>query len=135
MTKQTSQIGGIVTFPTDPNDRVPKGDHNRRLALGMDLDAFATAAGVTPEQLKQYELTLPDAGGFDLLVAQRVGATLERLEANPPSTQRVINPPPSVDQAMTQAEAQSKTPDVKDAVPGSDADEGPSFHVGTPTHP
>jgi len=96
----------------------------------MDLDAFATEAGISPEELKQYEMTLPDTGGFDLEVARRVGAALERLEANPPSTQKVINPP-SVDQTTTKAEAQGKTTDMKDVERGSDADQGPSFRVGT----
>ncbi len=79
-----------MPHPSDPNDREPKGDHNRRLSLGIDLDDFATEAGVTVEQLKSYEMTLPDEK-FDLDVAQRVGAALERLEATPPPTQKVRN--------------------------------------------
>jgi len=96
----------------------------------MDLDAFAAEAGIGADELKEYEMTLPDTGGFDLDVARRVGATLERLEACPPATQRVINPPPTVHETITKAEAESKTLDVKDVEPGSDADEGPSFRVG-----
>ena len=69
-----------MTFPLDPHERSPKGDHNRRIALDLDLDAFAFKAGVTPEELRQYEFTPPD-GHFDLSVAQRVGEALERLEA------------------------------------------------------
>ena len=73
-----------------PQHRDPKGDHNRRLALGVGPEAFAAEAGVTPEELRQYELTSPDQE-FDLAVARRVGDALERLEANPPPTQKVVN--------------------------------------------
>lgn len=78
-----------MPLPTNPNRRSPKGDHNRRLALGLDPDQFAAEAGVTVEELRQYELTSPDQD-FDLEVAQRVGLTLDRLEADPPSTQKVV---------------------------------------------
>lgn len=78
-----------MTFPIDPSRRQPKGDHNRRLALGLEPEAFAVEAGVTPEELRQYELTSPDQD-FDLEVARRVGFALERLEANPPPTQKVV---------------------------------------------
>lgn len=78
-----------MAFPIDPNQRQPKGDHNRRLALGLDPDVFAREAGLTLEQLRQYELTSPDQD-FDLDVARRVGFALERLEANPPPTQKVV---------------------------------------------
>lgn len=74
------------------SDRQPKGDHNRRLALGMDIDAFASAAGITSEELREYEQTWPDHE-FDLAVAAKVGAALERLEADPPATQKVSNGP------------------------------------------
>jgi hypothetical protein len=79
-----------MTFPIDPSQRQPKGDHNRRLALGLDPDIFALEAGVTVEELRQYELTGPDQD-FDLDVARQVGFALERLEANPPPTQKVVN--------------------------------------------
>jgi len=79
-----------MAFPIDPSQRQPKGDHNRRLALGLDPDVFALEAGVTVEQLREYELTSPDQD-FDLDVARRVGFTLERLEANPPPSQKVVN--------------------------------------------
>jgi hypothetical protein len=69
-----------MTFPLNPADRSPKGDHNRRLALAIDPDAFAAAAGITTQELRDYELTDVD-GEFDAEVAERVGATLERLEA------------------------------------------------------
>ena len=79
-----------MTNPIDPANRSPKGDHNRRLALGMDPDDFAQEAGVTPEALREYETTSPDHD-FDVYVADLIGAALERLEANPPSSQKVIN--------------------------------------------
>lgn len=73
-------------------DRQPKGDHNRRLALGLDADAFAAEAGITAEELRQYEETWP-GHEFDIEVARRVGAALERLERNPPPSQKVSNGP------------------------------------------
>jgi len=79
-----------MTFPTDPSLRMPKGDHNRRLALGLEPEQFAAEAGVSVDALREYELTSPDQD-FDLDVAQRVGAALERLEANPPASQKVIS--------------------------------------------
>jgi hypothetical protein len=79
-----------MTLPSDPSNREPKGDHNRRLSLGLDLDAFAAEAGVTALDLKSYEMTLPDEK-FDLEVAQKVGVALERLEAAPPASQKVQN--------------------------------------------
>jgi hypothetical protein len=78
-----------MTFPDDPTEREPKGDHNRRLALGMDPEAFAAEAGITVEALREYELTGPDHR-FDVAVARRVGEALERLEADPPASQRVV---------------------------------------------
>lgn len=73
-----------------PSMREPKGDHNRRLSLGLDPDVFAREAGVSVEDLRAYELTSPDQD-FDLEIAARVGEALDRLEANPPPTQRVRN--------------------------------------------
>ena len=75
---------------TAPSQREPKGDHNRRLALGLDLDQFALEAGITAKELKDYEMTLPD-DDFDPAVAGKVGAALDRLEASPPPTQKVRN--------------------------------------------
>lgn len=69
-----------MTFPNDPARRSPKGDHNRRLALGIDPDAFAADAGISVEQLRGYERTGPDQS-FDEAIAARVGEALERLEA------------------------------------------------------
>ncbi|WP_375450706.1 hypothetical protein [uncultured Devosia sp.] len=69
-----------------PTQRQPKGDHNRRLSLGLDPDDFAAEAGITTEQLRDYERTSPDHR-FDAAVAQRVGETLERLEAVLPNSQ------------------------------------------------
>jgi len=78
-----------MTTPANPASRLPKGDHNRRIALGLELGDFAREAGVDPEALRAYEATGPD-DDFDLVVADQVGAALERLEANPPVTQKVI---------------------------------------------
>lgn len=69
-----------MTFPVNPAERSPKGDHNRRLSLGIDVEDFATEAGITPDELRAYEFTDVD-GTFDAYVAQRVGQALERLEA------------------------------------------------------
>ena len=72
------------------SQRSPKGDHNRRIALGLSLDDFAAEAGIDPEALRRYETTGPD-DDFDLAIAHEVGVTLEQLEAiaEQPST----NPP------------------------------------------
>jgi hypothetical protein len=72
-----------------PTMREPKGDHNRRLALGLGPETFAAEAGVTVEELREYELTSPDQD-FDPEVARRVGEALDRLEANPPPSQKVV---------------------------------------------
>jgi hypothetical protein len=69
-----------MTYPFDPADRWPKSDHNRRLALAMDLVDFAERAGVTPEQLQSYEQT-PTNAAFDDEVARKVGVALEKMEA------------------------------------------------------
>lgn len=69
-----------MSFPQNPSERQPKGDHNRRLSLGLELEEFAAEAGVTPEALRQYETTSPDHD-FEVEVAHRVGEALERLEA------------------------------------------------------
>ena len=74
----------------DPAMREPKGDHNRRLSLGVDPDRFAALAGISTEDLRKYELTSPDEN-FDLEIARRVGETLDRLEADPPPTEAVRN--------------------------------------------
>lgn len=79
-----------MTPTVNPTMREPKGDHNRRLALGMDIEVFAAAAGLTRDQVHEYEMTSPDHR-FDLFVAERYGEALERLEANPPPTQLVRN--------------------------------------------
>jgi hypothetical protein len=69
-----------MSFPKDPSERQPKGDHNRRLSLGLEPEDFAAEAGVTVEALREYEMTSPDHD-FDVEVAHRVGEALERLEA------------------------------------------------------
>jgi hypothetical protein len=89
---QTVSTKGVVemTQHVPPIMREPKGDHNRRLSLGMEPEKFAAAAGITVEQLRAYELTGPDQE-YDLAVADRIGWALERLEADPPASQKVIN--------------------------------------------
>jgi hypothetical protein len=69
-----------MTFRTDPGDRVPRGDKNRRIALGIGVAEMAALARVSREALHDYEFTQPDHH-FDLAVAERIGRTLERLEA------------------------------------------------------
>ena len=70
-----------MTFPANPRERSPKGDHNRRLSLGLDADEFAATAGISVSDLKHYEFADMDEIS-DPVIAQRVGQTLERLEAN-----------------------------------------------------
>jgi hypothetical protein len=70
-----------MTFPHDPHERSPKGDHNRRLSLGLDADEFAATAGITVDDLKHYEFADMDEIS-DPTIAQKVGRALERLEAN-----------------------------------------------------
>ena len=69
-----------------PMTRQPKGDHNRRLSLGLDAAHFAVEAGITLETLKDYENTGP-GHRFDARGADRIGATLDRLEAILPNSQ------------------------------------------------
>lgn len=71
---------------TNPSQRQPKGDHNRRLSLGLDQDAFAAEAGVGVDALRSYELTSPDED-FDVEVARKVGLALDRLEQVLPNSQ------------------------------------------------
>jgi hypothetical protein len=78
------------TDRVDPADRQPKGDHNRRLALFIEPADFAMEAGITEEQLRDYERTPPD-GKFDLEVARRVGLALQRLEQATPPAQKIIS--------------------------------------------
>lgn len=73
----------------DPAQRQPKGDHNRRLALFLDSAVFAAEAGITEEDLRDYERTGPDSE-FNLEVARRVGEALDRLEAVTPPEHRII---------------------------------------------
>lgn len=100
-----------MTFPANPAERSPKGDHNRRLALGTDIEEFAANAGVTVGELKHYELTAPD-DTFDQTVAQKVGAELERLEAK--AIAKVENGPKPRD-------AEENVAPALRAEPGSDA--------------
>jgi hypothetical protein len=68
-----------MTTTTRPRDRIPRGDRDRRLSLGLTRDAMAAEIGITVEQLRRYEST-PNDEGFSLRIAERVGLTLERLE-------------------------------------------------------
>ena len=68
-----------MTFPRDPRDRLPRGDKNRRLSLGASREEMAATAGITVEELHDYEHTQPDRH-FNFEIAERVGAALERLE-------------------------------------------------------
>jgi len=79
-----------MTFPSDPRERLPRGDKNRRLSLGVTREEMAGAAGITIDQLHDYEHTQPDRS-FSVEIAERVGAALERLEAI--RTPRVYNGP------------------------------------------
>jgi hypothetical protein len=76
-----------MTFPQDPHDRMPRGDKNRRISLGIDRDEMAAFVGVTAEQLHDYEFTQPDKH-FDVDVARRVGIILDRLEATSPHAEK-----------------------------------------------
>lgn len=75
-----------MTIPANPAERQPKGDHNRRLGLGLDPETFAAEAGITVEQLRDYENTWPDHE-FDPFVAERIGRALERLEQVMPNSE------------------------------------------------
>ncbi|MDB5542192.1 MAG: hypothetical protein JWQ89_3919 [Devosia sp.] len=75
-----------MTIPSDPAQRQPKGDHNRRLSLGIDPEQFAAAAGISVEELRDYENTWPDHA-FSPMIAQRVGEALERLEEVLPNSE------------------------------------------------
>ena len=79
-----------MTFPANPAERSPKGDHNRRLALGLDADHFAALAGVSVEELHEYESTGPDQS-FSDWIADKVGAALEVAESR--MTGKVDNGP------------------------------------------
>jgi DUF2934 family protein len=85
---------GLRQHPDGAEHRQPIGDHNRRLSLGVDIEQFAAEAGVSRDALRGYELT-PAGSAFDLQIAERVGAALDRLEANPPPTQKVTNSTPT----------------------------------------
>ena len=69
-----------MTMPVNDNERSPKGDHNRRIALGFSLEDFALEAGVSPGDLRSYEATGPD-DDYDIEVGHKVGLALDRFEA------------------------------------------------------
>lgn len=68
----------------------PKGDHNRRIALDLGIDEFAQLAGLTPDEVQNYEMTTIDHE-YDAQVAERYAAALQRLEADPVVPRRVIS--------------------------------------------
>ena len=75
-----------MTQYTANSPHQPKGDHNRRLSLGLESAAFALEAGISAEQLQSYERTAPD-DDYDPEVADRVTITLDRLEQSLPNLQ------------------------------------------------
>lgn len=78
----------------DPARRQPKGDHNRRLAMGIGPEDFAAEAGITEQALRDYERTAPDHT-FDVEVARLVGLALDRLEQVRPNSEAAgIDPVP-----------------------------------------
>lgn len=82
----------MQTSHQDPARRQPKGDHNRRLTMGLEPEEFAREAGITVEALRQYELTGPDQD-FDVEVARLVGLALNRLEQVLPNSEAAgVNP-------------------------------------------
>jgi PRC-barrel domain. len=75
-----------MTHYTSDSPYQPKGDHNRRLSLGLDPDQFAAEAGITTEELRDYERTSPDHD-YDPSVALRISLALDRLEREMPNLQ------------------------------------------------
>src|SRR5690606_18870937 len=75
-----------MTQYTSDSPYQPKGDHNRRLSLGLDPDQFAAEAGITTDELRDYERTGPDHD-YDPTVALRVHMALDRLEQHRPNLQ------------------------------------------------
>lgn len=112
-----------MTVQQDPSTRQPKGDHSRRLALGMDIEVFAAGAGLTREQVDEYEMTSPDHT-FNADVTRRYGAALERFEAKPPPTQIVQNVTPVEPYIDRLPEAPGvQAPAFKDAEPAGAPDQ------------
>lgn len=75
-----------MTQYTSDSPYQPKGDHNRRLSLGLDPDQFAAEAGITTDELRDYERTAPDHD-YDPNVALRIALALDRLERTRPNLQ------------------------------------------------
>jgi transcriptional regulator with XRE-family HTH domain len=69
-----------MVFPSNPQERSPKGDHNRRLSLGISVEEFAASTGVSIDELRRYEFADTDEIS-DPQVADRIGRALEKLEA------------------------------------------------------
>jgi transcriptional regulator with XRE-family HTH domain len=62
-----------------PPVRSAASDRRRRMELGLSLDDFAIEAGISPNQLHDYESTAP-GGRVDANVVLCVGEALDRLE-------------------------------------------------------
>ncbi len=75
-----------MSTPTDPAQREPRGDRNRRVSLGIDPEQFAAEAGISVDDLRAYE-NAADDHMFSPTIAQRVGETLDRLEQVLPNSE------------------------------------------------
>ena len=75
-----------MSTPTDPAQREPRGDRNRRVSLGIDPEQFAAEAGISVDDLRAYE-NAADDHMFSPTIAQRVGETLGRLEQVLPNSE------------------------------------------------
>ena len=87
MTDRTAPLKPAIHLPDSRlGKRQPKGDHNRRLSLGIDVDHFAAEAGIQPDALREYEQTGPGRR-FDARLGERIGEALDRLESVLPNSQ------------------------------------------------
>lgn len=117
-----------MTFPANPNKRSPKGDHNRRLSLGIGADEFAATAGVSSDALRHYEFANVD-DALDPHVAERVGHALERLEAH--SRPKVDNGDvPQSDTMAGRVGAVLRSRSVLDRLAVADAESGQHLILG-----
>lgn len=82
----TQRKDNAMSSIENPAERQPKGDHNRRVALGFSPEDFAVEAGITVDELRSYENTWPDHP-FSPMIAQRIGAALDRLEQLIPNSE------------------------------------------------
>lgn len=75
-----------MSTPTDPVEREPRGDRNRRISLGLEPEQFAAEAGISVDDLRAYE-SAADDHMFSPIIAQRVGEALDRLEQVLPNSE------------------------------------------------